>query len=78
MSPLIAIGNWNIAKGKLKQLFARWTHDDLEFVEGKSDELTGRIQKRAAIRRKRLRRADRLAGESSCHCGHQESGKEVN
>jgi len=38
--------NWNIAKGKLKQGFARLTDDDLQFSEGKEDELIGRIQKR--------------------------------
>ena len=49
---LVAKGNWNIAKGKLKQTFARLTHDELEFFEGKVDELVGRIQKRAGLSRK--------------------------
>jgi uncharacterized protein YjbJ (UPF0337 family) len=39
-------GNWNILKGKLKQQFADLTDDDLTYVEGKEDELLGRIQKR--------------------------------
>lgn len=47
MSTLVSKGNWNIAKGKLKQKFARLTGDDLQFAEGKENELTGRIQKRA-------------------------------
>ena len=47
MSTLTARGNWNIAKGKFKQAIARLTEDDLEFFEGKVDELVGRIQKRA-------------------------------
>ena len=38
-------GNWNIAKGKLKQKWAKLTDNDLEFVEGQEDELVGRIQK---------------------------------
>lgn len=46
MSNLQLKGNWNIAKGKLKQKFAQLTDDDLQFVEGKEDELVGRIQKR--------------------------------
>jgi uncharacterized protein YjbJ (UPF0337 family) len=46
MSTLTVKGNWNIAKGKLKQKFAQLTDDDLQFVEGKEDELIGRIQKR--------------------------------
>ncbi len=39
-------GNWNEAKGKLKQKFAELTDDDLMLIEGKEDEMLGRIQKR--------------------------------
>ncbi|WP_149275633.1 CsbD family protein [Pareuzebyella sediminis] len=39
-------GNWNIAKGKLKQEWGELTDDDLDYEEGKEDELLGRIQKR--------------------------------
>ncbi|HEY8398875.1 MAG TPA: CsbD family protein [Flavihumibacter sp.] len=38
-------GNWNILKGKVKQQYANLTDDDLKYVEGKEDELIGRIQK---------------------------------
>jgi uncharacterized protein YjbJ (UPF0337 family) len=37
-------GNWNETKGKLKQKFAMLTDSDLLFVEGKQDELLGRLQ----------------------------------
>ncbi|MDP3069669.1 MAG: CsbD family protein [Opitutaceae bacterium] len=39
-------GDWNIAKGKLKQKWAKLTDDDLRYAEGKYDETLGRIQKR--------------------------------
>lgn len=39
-------GNWNEAKGKLKQKFADLTDDDLKYEEGKEDELLGRLQKK--------------------------------
>jgi uncharacterized protein YjbJ (UPF0337 family) len=52
MSTLIAKGNWNIIKGKLKQRFARLMEDDLQFSDGKVDELVGRIQKRTGLTRK--------------------------
>ena len=39
-------GSWNIAKGKLKQQYAELTDDDLLYVEGKEDELYGRLQKK--------------------------------
>jgi uncharacterized protein YjbJ (UPF0337 family) len=37
-------GNWNETKGKLKQKFAILTDNDLMFVEGKKDEMLGRLQ----------------------------------
>ncbi len=39
-------GNWNELKGKLKQKYANLTDDDLLFVEGKEDELLGRLEKK--------------------------------
>jgi len=40
------LGNWKETKGKLKQKFAMLTDNDLLLVEGKQDELVGRLQKR--------------------------------
>ena len=37
-------GNRNETKGKLKQKFAMLTDNDLLLVEGKKDELLGRLQ----------------------------------
>jgi uncharacterized protein YjbJ (UPF0337 family) len=37
-------GNWNEQKGKLKQKFASLTDNDLLFIEGKKDEMLGRLQ----------------------------------
>jgi uncharacterized protein YjbJ (UPF0337 family) len=57
MNTLTAKGSWNIAKGKLKQKFAQLTEDDLQFVEGKEDELIGRIQKRTGQGKEQIERA---------------------
>ncbi len=46
MTKLDIQGDWNITKGKLKQKWAKLTDDDLQYAEGKQDELVGRIQKR--------------------------------
>ena len=46
MNKLQIKGNWNVMKGKLKQKYANLTDDDLQYVEGKEDELIGRIQRR--------------------------------
>lgn len=38
------MGNWNETKGKLKQKFAALTDNDVLLVNGKQDELLGRLQ----------------------------------
>ncbi|HXA13832.1 MAG TPA: CsbD family protein [Opitutaceae bacterium] len=38
-------GNWHIVRGKLKQKYASLTDNDLHYVEGREEELIGRIQK---------------------------------
>lgn len=47
-------GNWNELKGKLKQKYANLTDDDLLFVEGKEEELLGRLEKRLAKTKEEL------------------------
>ena len=37
-------GDWEEQKGKLKQQFAKLTDNDLLFVEGKKDEMMGKLQ----------------------------------
>ncbi|HVZ02799.1 MAG TPA: CsbD family protein [Dongiaceae bacterium] len=44
-----AAGSWKELKGKLKQQWGKLTDDDLTVLEGASDELSGRIQKRYGI-----------------------------
>jgi uncharacterized protein YjbJ (UPF0337 family) len=38
------LGNWNETKGILKQRFAILTDNDLLLIEGKHEELLGRLQ----------------------------------
>ncbi|MDP3071958.1 MAG: CsbD family protein [Opitutaceae bacterium] len=65
MNKLTIKGDWNIAKGKLKQRWANLTDNDLTFAEGKEDELIGRIQKRTG----ESRDAVENALKDSCDCG---------
>ena len=61
-------GDWNITKGKLKQKWAQLTDDDLQFAEGKKEELLGRIQKRTGETREAVEKALKDAGcTCSCH-----------
>jgi uncharacterized protein YjbJ (UPF0337 family) len=46
MNKLQFKGSWNEIKGKLKQKYAQLTDDDLTYIEGKDDELIGKLQKK--------------------------------
>jgi uncharacterized protein YjbJ (UPF0337 family) len=37
-------GDWEVQKGKLKQKFAKLTDNDLLLVEGKKEEMLGKLQ----------------------------------
>jgi uncharacterized protein YjbJ (UPF0337 family) len=39
-------GNWNEIKGKLKQEYANLTDNDLQYQEGKEEELMGELQQK--------------------------------
>jgi len=54
MNKLEIKGNWNEVKGKLKQKYGELTDDDLSYVEGKEDELLGRLQKKTGKSKEQL------------------------
>ncbi len=49
-------GNWNEMKGKLKQKFSLLTDDDLLLVDGKKDELVGRLQVKLGKTKEEIRK----------------------
>lgn len=42
-------GNWLQFKGKLKEQWGKLTDDDLDIIEGKREQLLGRIQERHSL-----------------------------
>src|ERR1035438_3939231 len=66
MNTLKVKGDWNITKGKLKQKWAKLTDDDLQYAEGKQEELVGRIQKRTGETREAV---EKVLKESCSTCG---------
>ncbi len=60
MNKLTLKGDWNVAKGKLKQKYAQLTDDDLVYEKGREDELLGRVQKRVGQTREEV---ERVVGE---------------
>jgi uncharacterized protein YjbJ (UPF0337 family) len=55
MNILSIKGNWNELVGKLKQKYANLTDDDLLFIEGKEEELYGRLQNKLGKTREEIR-----------------------
>ncbi len=66
MNKLQIKGDWNIMKGKLTQKWADLTDDDLQYVEGKEDELIGRIQKRTGESREAVEDVLKDSKSGSC------------
>ena len=66
MTKLEIKGDWNITKGKLKQKWAKLTDDDLQYIEGKQEELLGRIQKCTGETREAVEKAIKDASGGSC------------
>lgn len=54
MNKLKIKADWNITKGMLKQKWAILTASDLHFIDGRHDELLGRIQKRTGETRQEI------------------------
>lgn len=66
MNKLQIKGDWNIIKGKLTQKWADLTDDDLQYAEGKQDEMIGRIQKRTGQTREAVEDAIRDSDTKDC------------
>lgn len=56
MNTVTLKGDWNVAKGKLKQKYGQLTDNDLAYEKGREDELIGRIQKRVGHTREEIQR----------------------
>jgi len=54
MDKLELKGAWNELKGKVKQAYADFTDDDLTYVDGKEDELYGKLQQKTGKTREQV------------------------
>lgn len=55
MEELQVRGIWNEIKGEVKKKWAALRDDDLQYAEGREDELVGRIQERTGLAREEIR-----------------------
>jgi len=60
-------GNWKQFKGKAKEKWGKLTDDDLEQIDGKKDQLLGKLQERYGYGKEE---AEKEASdfEKSCNC----------
>lgn len=49
-------GNWRVMRGKVKEQWGRLTNDDLDVIQGKHDQLVGKIQQRYGKERDQVER----------------------
>ncbi|MBC8066520.1 MAG: CsbD family protein [Chlorobia bacterium] len=49
-------GNWTQWKGKLKEKWGDLTDDDIQMLDGKKDQLAGKLQERYGIAREEAER----------------------
>ena len=56
MNELQLKGNWNQIKGKIKEKWGELTNDELDQIDGKSDQLVGAVQKNYGISQEQARK----------------------
>ena len=67
MNSDIIQGKWKQIKGQAKQKWGELTDDDLDQIDGKRDELVGKIQEHYGIAKDEAEEQVNQF-ESSCHC----------
>ena len=60
-------GKWKQVKGQVKERWGKLTDDDLDRIEGKRDQLVGRLQQTYGVAKDEAERQV-MQFESSCHC----------
>jgi uncharacterized protein YjbJ (UPF0337 family) len=79
-------GNWKQFKGQAREKWGRLTDDDLDVINGRQDQLEGKIQERYGLAKDQAKRMWKLG---STHCGkavgnlfpglrHAQMGPELN
>ena len=58
-------GNWKQFKGQVKERWGKITDDDLTVIEGKKDQLVGKLQERYGYTKEQ---AEREADDFYCQC----------
>ena len=61
------VGNWKQIKGQVQQKWGKLTNDDVDVINGKREELSGKIQERYGIAKDEAEKQIKEF-ETSCNC----------
>ena len=64
-------GDWNELKGKVKEKWGKLTDNDLTEIQGKRDQLLGKLQKRYGLAKEKAEE-QLTEWEKSCSCSSKE------
>ncbi len=69
MNKLQLKGDWNQLKGKVKEKWAELTDDDMLAIEGKKDNLLGKIQERYGYHKEQAEKEVKcFMDDNNCGC----------
>jgi uncharacterized protein YjbJ (UPF0337 family) len=71
MNPTTLKGNWNEIKGKVRERWGRLTNNDLEQIQGRSEQLLGKLQRAYGLTKDEAQRQVE-AFEEDCECGSRD------
>ena len=61
------VGNWKQIKGQVQQKWGKLTNDDVDVINGKREELSGKIQERYGVAKDEAEKQIKEF-ETSCNC----------
>lgn len=77
MNKEILKGDWNLIKGKIKQNWGKLTDDDLTEINGKKDQLLGKIQKKYGFAKEEAEQEFTEWEKRSAHENHMRDEDEL-
>lgn len=69
-------GEWNVLKGKVKEKWGKLTNDDITQINGKRDQLVGKIEERYGYAKDRAERELSDWEKTGCQCGSKQDSQQ--
>lgn len=74
MNSMTLKGNWNMLKGKVREKWGKLTDDDLDQIQGRSEQLLGKVQRAYGLSKEEAQK--QIASfEEDCGCDREEEAE---